>query len=101
MLKMFSSHWLKAHVQATRYNFTALVRLMSENYLIEAHAVLQQRCVKVIASCVKTSNGGVSRQINAVMVMLAVETDLMRRIAVSVNCTIYRTQRFVQRTRNK
>jgi hypothetical protein len=37
-------------------------------------------------------NGGVSGLISAVMVMKTVEADLMRRIAVSISCTIYRTQ---------
>jgi predicted transcriptional regulator len=41
---------------------------------IEAHVVLQQRRVKVIASCVKTSNGNVSRHISAVMVIKTVES---------------------------
>jgi hypothetical protein len=55
--------------------------------LIEAHviAVLQQRLVKVIASCVKASSGNVSGLISAVMVIQTVKAELMRRIAVSIS----------------
>jgi 23S rRNA C2498 (ribose-2'-O)-methylase RlmM len=69
--------------------------------LIEAHAMLQQRRVKVIASYVKTSNGSVSRRVSAVMVMKTVVADLMRKIAVSNEHNklhnICRTQRVVLR----
>jgi hypothetical protein len=39
----------------------------------------------VIASCVKTRKGGVSRHVSAVTVFNIVEADRMRKIAVSIS----------------